>query len=89
MENPVSDSRPFNLFSIVACAIAAGYVGALILLFVRHRWIVGPQRRPIVTDFMEVWVAGRFALSGAAVTAYDWHAHHAGAGSSDTIFGTC
>ena len=79
MKNPVSDSheRAPNLLSIVACAIAAGYVGALALLFIRHQWIVGLQGRPILTDFMEVWVAGRFALSGASVAAYDWHTHHA------------
>jgi hypothetical protein len=70
-------SNRFNLFSTVACAIAAGYAGALALLFIRHQWIVDAQGRPIVTDFMEVWVAGRFALAGASVSAYDWQAHHA------------
>ena len=49
MKNPVSDSheRAPNLLSIVACAIAAGYVGALALLFIRHQWIVDRQGRPI------------------------------------------
>jgi hypothetical protein len=70
-------SNRFNLFSTAACAIAAGYVGALVLLFLRHQWIVDVQGRPIVTDFLEVWGAGRFALAGASVTAYDWQAHHA------------
>jgi hypothetical protein len=66
-----------KLPAIVACAVAAGYVGALALLFVRHQWIADAQGRPIVTDFLEVWVAGRFALAGTSVTAYDWFAHHA------------
>ncbi len=79
MNNPAPDSRErrLNPVSIVACATAIGYVIALALLFFRHQWIVDAQGRPIVTDFMEVWVAGRFALAGAAVTAYDWQAHHA------------
>lgn len=75
MKNP--DLPGLKLSAIVACAVAAGYVGALALLFARHQWIVDAQGRPIVTDFLEVWVAGRFALAGMSVTAYDWMAHHA------------
>jgi arabinofuranan 3-O-arabinosyltransferase len=77
MENPDSPERGLEPFSILACAVAASYAGALALLFLRHQWIVDANGRPIVTDFMEVWVAGRFALAGTSVAAYDWHAHHA------------
>ena len=77
MTNPVSDSRGLRFFPIAAGAIAAGYAGALVLLFVRHQWIIDAQGRPIVTDFVEVWVAGRFALAGLSVSAYDWAVHHA------------
>jgi arabinofuranan 3-O-arabinosyltransferase len=77
MKNPISDFSGFKLFPVAACAIAAGYVGALALQFLHHKWIVDAQGRPIVTDFLEVWVAGRFALAGASATAYDWDAHHA------------
>jgi hypothetical protein len=81
MNGPASGAsirlNPFNSFSVFAGAIAAGYAGALALLYFRGQWIVDAHGRPIVTDFLEVWVAGRFALAGTAVTAYDWHAHHA------------
>jgi arabinofuranan 3-O-arabinosyltransferase len=77
MGNPDSQTRGLKPLTILACAVAAGYVGALGLLFLRHQWIIDVNGRPIVTDFMEVWVAGRFALAGASVAAYDWHAHHA------------
>src|ERR1700733_9148333 len=62
---------------VVFCAVAAGYVVALALLFARHDWIIDATGHPIVTDFLEVWVAGRFALAGHAAISYDWHAHHA------------
>jgi len=81
MHDPAPDAsvrlRPLNPFSILAGAIAAGYVAALVLLYMRHQWIADAQGRPIVTDFLEVWVAGRFALASTPVSAYDWQAHHA------------
>jgi len=65
----------------VGGAVAAGFAFAwfagLIVMFTRHGWILDKAGRPIVTDFLEVWVAGRTALTGAAASAYDPVLHHA------------
>ncbi len=58
-------------------AIVMGYCGSLALMFAQGSWIVDANGKADVTDFLEVWTAGRFALDGAPATAYDWRAHHA------------
>jgi arabinofuranan 3-O-arabinosyltransferase len=64
--------------AVAGCgAVALGYAIALILLLVRHQWILDVNGRPLVTDFLEVWVAGLSVLHGHPAAPYDWQAHHA------------
>jgi hypothetical protein len=62
---------------VAAFGIAAGYAASLALMFVRHQWILDASGRPIVIDFLAPFTAGRMALEGRALAAYDAHIHHA------------
>jgi arabinofuranan 3-O-arabinosyltransferase len=63
--------------SMVGGGLALAYPVYLGLMFRTHDWILNAQgTRPGVTDFLEVWVAGRSALKGDAAAAYDPKLHH-------------
>src|SRR5258706_497163 len=68
-------ARPLAL-SLTVGAVAAN-IASLIVLFFRNDWLVDAQGRPIFTDFVAIFVAGREALSGSALAAYDGRFHHA------------
>lgn len=52
-------------------------VAALAMMFANHAWIIDAKRGPLVTDFLEVWVAGLSVLGGHPAAPYDWRLHHA------------
>jgi hypothetical protein len=62
-----------------AVAVASGAISLLLLvyLFVTASGTVDVYGRPLGTDFSNVWTAGRMALDGQAVAAWDWESHHA------------
>jgi hypothetical protein len=62
---------------VVAFGIAAGYAVSLVLMFIRHQWILDAGGRPSVVDFLAPFAAGRMALEGHALAAYDPQLHHA------------
>lgn len=68
-------------FTTLAAAVAGGFAFAwlacLLMMLRQHSWILDKSGHPIVTDFIEVWVAGRTTLAGAAAAAYDPKLHHA------------
>ncbi|HEX4156927.1 MAG TPA: glycosyltransferase family 87 protein [Rhizomicrobium sp.] len=61
----------------IAAGLAFAWLGCLAAMWSQHLWILDAQGKPIFTDFLEVWVAGRTALHGAAAAAYDPVLHHA------------
>jgi arabinofuranan 3-O-arabinosyltransferase len=62
--------------SIGAAGLAFTYPIYLYLMFQTGNWILGPNGRPSVSDFLVFWLAGRATLHGAAAAAYDPHLHH-------------
>ncbi len=66
-----------TIVSIAAFAIALVYPVYLTLMYLSHSWILEPNGRPAVTDFLCFWLAGKSALHGAAATAYNPAIHHA------------
>lgn len=62
---------------LAAAGIALGYAASLALLFARHLWILDAAGRPLVIDFLAPFAAGRMALEGRALAAYDPLVHHA------------
>jgi len=63
--------------AVIAIGIAAGYVAALLRLYLSHHWILDVEGRPIATDFIAIWSAGKLVLAGAASSAYDIAHEHA------------
>ena len=71
------EAAPAKFGTALAAGLAFGWLACLIVMFRQHAWILDGQGHPLVTDFLEVWVAGRTALNGAAAAAYDPVLHHA------------
>src|SRR5690349_10912924 len=71
-------SRDFRLLYTQLVLVAAALVGGQVIALARHalagRWIIRADGVPNIYDFAAFWVAGRFALEGNAVSAYDWQA---------------
>ena len=63
--------------TVVACGIVFGYALSLVMLFLTHVWILDAQGRPQVEDFVAFWSAGKLALKGAALSAYNPQMQHA------------
>ncbi len=63
--------------AVVALGLAIGYLAALGLLLARGGWIIDTRGRPLLTDFIAVWSAGRLALTGAGASAYNGALQHA------------
>ena len=40
-------------------------------------WLIDDAGRPQQTDYLSLWAAGRLAVDGKAVAAYDWQKHEA------------
>jgi arabinofuranan 3-O-arabinosyltransferase len=66
-----------ELVSAVAFGLAVGYAGAMLATFLSHIWILDEHGHRVVEDFAAFWTAGRQALRGAAIAAYDPHLEHA------------
>jgi arabinofuranan 3-O-arabinosyltransferase len=59
-----------------ACLMLAAFNAALLpLLYFAHQWLFDAQGRFIVTDFVNVWAAGKLALDGQPALAWDWDIH--------------
>jgi hypothetical protein len=73
---PQTDQKHQALIVAAVSAVAA-YLGELAIKLIQHGWIADAGGHPLVTDFVEVWVAGLSVLKSAPAAPYDWHAHHA------------
>lgn len=71
------DVTPAGLAAILCGGLALAYPVYLGMMFQSHAWILAASGRPSVTDFQVFWLAGKFALHGAAAAAYDPHLLHA------------
>lgn len=69
--------RLTGLLSAIAIGFALAWIGVLVLMFYTHNWILDVRGNPVVTDFLEVWIAGKTTLAGHAVQAYDPKLHYA------------
>ena len=62
---------------LTGLGVAIGYAAALTIMFLGHDWLLDRKGQPIPTDFVAIWSAGRLALGGAALAAYDGARQHA------------
>ncbi len=64
------------------CFLAA-YICAFVIRWLAGRWLVDKMGHPLFTDFVWIWVGGRFALAGNAADVFN-HASFAAAQASLT-----
>jgi len=64
-------------FELFLFAFAVANVVWLVTAVLSGSWLWDAAGRFVSTDFLNVYAAGKFALSGAPVSAYDWPAHKA------------
>lgn len=72
---PASNStlpKWFELFLFAFCVANLVWLATALLT---GSWLWDETGRLISTDFLNVYAAGKFALSGAPVSAYDWPTH--------------
>lgn len=77
MSQGPSNERLIRQSTAVAIGFAAMWTGVLAMMLWTHAWILDAHGRPLVTDFLEVWVAGKTTLAGHAAAAYDPKLHYA------------
>src|ERR1700757_3839150 len=56
----------------------AVYAVAIVALLAGSPHLIDPFGKPIGTDFMSIWAAGKLAVGGEPAAAYDWARHFAG-----------
>jgi arabinofuranan 3-O-arabinosyltransferase len=59
----------------MAGGLLLAYVGISAVCAARGWWFVGADGRPVDSDFVNVWAAGRMAVEGSAAAIYDWGLH--------------
>ena len=79
IEMPIAAPRlaPRRLIGVIGLALALAYLVMLAGAFLQGQFLIDAASRPIANDFVGVYAAGRMALSGDAVSAYDWPLHKA------------
>jgi len=60
---------------LVCFALAVAHLVYLIEAYRDGIWLVAPDGNGFPTDFVNVWAAGKLALTGHAAAAYDWPTH--------------
>lgn len=63
------------MLALGALVVVAAYAAALASAAQTGGFLYDEQGRPIASDFVNVWAAGKMALEGRAAGAYNWAAH--------------
>lgn len=62
-------------FTVAAAVLAFAYLLFFASAWVHRQWLEDPEGRPIPSDFVNVYAAGKLALAGRAVDAYSQATH--------------
>lgn len=71
---PDAASRIAPLARLGALVLLALYAATILIALGQHAWPVAANGAPGRIDFAEFWSAGRLAVTGHALEAYDWKA---------------
>lgn len=77
LRNRLAAFDPNKLLLACGLGLAAGYAGGLIKQALTGMLILDLHGRPVLSDFVALWAAGRQALAGSGVAAYDLRLEHA------------
>jgi hypothetical protein len=64
-----------RLIAVIGLSLTLAYVVVLISALFSGNWLIDGQGRPIASDFVNVWAAGRLTGDGHPALAYDWIVH--------------
>ena len=74
----MSDKAPMpitRLLAVVGLSLALGYLIVLGSAIFTGHWLFDAEGRPIASDFVNVYAAGRLTADGHPALAYDWVIH--------------
>ena len=83
----LADSRWLNEERVVNYSriFVVAYIAAIALCLGLSHGLIDANGKPIGTDFMDVWAAGKLALAGEPSAAYDYCAAFRGSASGSTV----
>jgi arabinofuranan 3-O-arabinosyltransferase len=68
-------ARLARAVELICFALVVAHLVYLTTAYLEGLWLVGADGNGLATDFVNVWAAGKLALSGHAAAAYDWPTH--------------
>lgn len=77
LRNKLASFDRNKLLLMCGLGLAAGYMGGLVKQTLTGILILDSHGRPVLSDFVALWTAGRQALAGASLAAYDFRLEHA------------
>ena len=66
---------PARLIAVIGLSLTLAYLVILVSALYSGEWLYDAEARPIASDFVNVWAAGRLAADGHPALAYDWIIH--------------
>jgi arabinofuranan 3-O-arabinosyltransferase len=72
---PAPPISPARLIGVLCISLSLAYLIILASAVFSGQWLIDTQGRPIASDFVNVWAAGRLAADGHPALAYDWIVH--------------
>lgn len=67
--------RAARLIAVIGLSLTLAYAVVLVAAIFSGNWLIDSQGRPIASDFVNVWAAGRLTADGHPALAYDWTVH--------------
>ncbi|MES0208098.1 DUF2029 domain-containing protein [Mesorhizobium sp. M0028] len=64
-----------RLIYLAICGLICTYIGVLGISILIGSWLFDENGRPLATDFIAFWGAGKLVLQGHAADAYNWDLH--------------
>lgn len=64
-----------RLIHLAVCVLVLAYAYQVGIAYIVGNWLIDMNGRPLATDFLAFWGAGKFVLQGHAADAYDWDLH--------------
>jgi arabinofuranan 3-O-arabinosyltransferase len=66
---------PARLIAVIGLSLTLAYAVVLLSALYNGHWLLDAEGRPIASDFVNVWAAGRLTGDGHPALAYDWTVH--------------
>ena len=66
---------PVRLIAVIGLSLTLAYAVVLASALYNGNWLFDTESRPIASDFVNVWAAGRLTGDGHPALAYDWTIH--------------